>query len=509
MSKYSGLEATTELVTQLKAITGYKELLNTTDKSTLVNAVNELFDSIFDYTTTYIFYDSDIVTNTYGFAILECNNNILLAYQSRGGMGGGILYSTDYGATWQSSNITTGAYTVKKLISGTLLAYNAGSYAQYVYRSTDNGITWQQVDNLGYAQRTITEINTGKLLMTGYASTTDSAGIGIKYSTDSGATWQDSNITKGTSYNIIELNNNILVATANTSSVQSDTPAGIFYSTDTGTTWQQSNVTDSQAWYAYTFGSSNLVATNKDVGIKYSTDYGVTWQDSNITSTYSTKREIKVLNNSNTVQLLASDSSHLLYSTDNGVTWQNSTNMTGTSVSYYMTELQDGTLIYSSDTLKYSTDHGVTWHTSNITDYTWAVTELSNGYIVANCRQTSAGQGLLYSTDSGVTWQQSNIYNTNDLYTVYLLGNDLLMCNNASVGIKYSTDYGVTWQDTSVTTGQYSTKMISNGNIIATRTASGGSGKSIKYSTGNDIDPTTLKPKWETAIEQLAAQLNT
>ena len=458
-SKYAGLEAAAELVTQLKGITGDKELLNTTDKSTLVAAVNELFDAIFDVTITHIYAGEDWQSSNFTDIATQVNfieaNNTVVAF---GFTNAGIKYSTDNGVTWQASNITTGQYLhVFRASNGTLITSDAYNNRNIKY-STDNGVTWQTSINSTYLHVAyFIETDTHVLVASG------SPLYGIVYSTDSGVTWQYSNVTRST-YNFVKTANNTLIA-ASISSSGSIADTGIKYSTDNGVTWQDSNITSGA--YTVSVTSNNVLIAccyrstgGATTGIKYSTDNGVTWQDSNITSgTYNTYSPYNHVFEASDGTLLVDN----LYSTDNGATWQAGVNSVEATT---FCEASDGTLLVGS---------------------------------------VSANEGILYSIDKGATWQLSNFTDAiRDIIVTDAASNRLVA---SGAGAKYSTDNGVTWQDSNHTVGFiYNMIKLSNGALLFSCDSSGSGNNGIKYSVAEDIR--TLKPKWETAIETLAAQLN-
>ncbi len=141
---------------------------------------------------------------------------------------GSVYYSSNYGKTWSSTNLSNSG-----LIMGVLSVNNnifAGFYGEGVFRSTDNGITWGTVNNGITVPYIYVLANSGATIFAG--------GPGVYRSTDMGDSWSaennilpNDNLGKYTVRDFVFYKNNIFVGTS----------AGVFLSTNNGDTWLDVN----------------------------------------------------------------------------------------------------------------------------------------------------------------------------------------------------------------------------------------------------------------------------
>jgi len=181
----------------------------------------------------------------------------------------------------------------------------AGSYSDGVYRSTDDGVTWTQVNN-GLNNLTIWGLAvSGDTL---YAGT----GMGAYRSTDNGDNWTD--ISNGLAgiyalYDFVFVGSDILVGTLNS----------VFKSTDHAASWNYSGsgiVSASSSIQSLVGNGTSLFAGSYNLGsVYYSGDTGVTWNSVGL-STYPIRS--MGINGSN---LFVGTSDTIFYSSDNGATW--------------------------------------------------------------------------------------------------------------------------------------------------------------------------------------------
>ena len=136
--------------------------LETDAKSSVVAAINELCNAIFDTEQDInSWQDSNITSGTCN-ALTVANDGTVITCTSYG-----IKYSEDNGKTWQYSNTTSGIYH----------AFTVANYRTVIAGSYYNG---------------------------------------IKYSEDNGKTWQDSNITRGDYNTFIIANDGTVIAGTDT-----------------------------------------------------------------------------------------------------------------------------------------------------------------------------------------------------------------------------------------------------------------------------------------------------
>jgi len=232
--------------------------------------------------------------------------------------GSGMYRSTDEGATWE-------------YIDQDIVTYGSGPWIlnnkwfAYEQRTaySDDGLTWAELGERDLEPRGYIDG-----LYIGIAS-----GLGIKYSTDL-TTWTQSNITSGTFLSVCNADG-LLVTGGNST--------GLYYSTD-GKTWtQSSNTRDS--FYSIYNANGLWVAGSSGRGLWYSAD-GKTWTVSNVTS-----GTFESLYYANGLWVAGSNNNGAYYSTD-GKMWTQS-NITSKSFKN-ITSYKNILIALNSDVLCYS-----------------------------------------------------------------------------------------------------------------------------------------------------------
>ena len=185
------------------------------------------------------------------------------------GSGAGVARSTDLGLTWSSVSQglprASGVSALIELPSGDLLA---GTESTEVYKSIDNGASWQPLGNLPAATGSVTAIgwnSQGTLFLT------TSYGInatGAYRSTDGGGTW-------------IAINNGIQDKDLKSLAVDAhDTlfaaGKGIYRSLDGGDSWQLVYNSDTKIVWDFALTSDAVLAATTG-GVVQTTDGGASW----------------------------------------------------------------------------------------------------------------------------------------------------------------------------------------------------------------------------------------
>lgn len=151
--------------------------------------------------------------------------------------GGYICYSSDYGATWNKSNIT-GTFCKLAIADGGQYCL-AASQSGYLYRSTNYGATWSAVTSLGQTVWSGACIATNTTDMYACTRYTYPASEGKVYkSTDYGATWSNVTPASGKDFNAIDVGGavspaNVIVGLA----TYTGGNAAYYVSTNSGTSW--------------------------------------------------------------------------------------------------------------------------------------------------------------------------------------------------------------------------------------------------------------------------------
>jgi|GEM_PF-2595024 len=246
----------------------------------------------------------------------------------------GIFLSSDSGESWARAGGTTtwpyaGDAATCFAVSGTNLF--AGSQ-DGVARTTDGGAHWTAPDkrfqgDTGARSGTVTAyavIGPGTASPILFAGTDD---IGVYRSTDNGANWID--VNNGLSY-FIEWTTVKALAVIGTNTSSSTLFAGlqdrgIYLSTDSGNSWQESGLNENtvQAFAVMNSNSSSpmIFAGTADSGVFLSTDRGSRWK--HVGLTHQDVRALAVCNgNSPSPMLFAGTYGNgIFFSPDHGTTW--------------------------------------------------------------------------------------------------------------------------------------------------------------------------------------------
>ena len=249
----------------------------------------------------------------------------------------GVEMSTD-GTTWTSkSNGLVGAGNQTKTIASTgsylflgtpYLNPNGG-----VYRSPDDGNTWEYTDTVNL-----------KSTATGYAKsffhlnnvTYCIHGGKVYRSTDNGTTWATSYAglpSNGTTYKIA-LSGSTLVAGTN---------LGVYKSSDNGMNWTKENSVTAIAYISMTENKGRLLSfsAHPSKALIYSDDDGASWTTLDTLNLPNLKGNgvyQKIINGAGDTLYASISGEGVFYTTDNGLTW---TDVTGTLTGNDLTYLSD------------------------------------------------------------------------------------------------------------------------------------------------------------------------
>ncbi len=186
----------------------------------------------------------------------------------------GIIFSLDFGNTWQ----TTADHGIFKSIDVLCLATEgnnvfAGTQYYGIYRSTDDGQTWTP-QNSGLPSMGLSSGGDVSALYTIdsciYAGTSE----GIYLSTDSGITW----LPRNTGLFNLDVRAFGMIGSVMLAGTYGD---GIFRSTNSGLNWLAANTSlyDLQAASLFLNGNALFAGPYNTPGVVRLTDEGATWQD--------------------------------------------------------------------------------------------------------------------------------------------------------------------------------------------------------------------------------------
>jgi photosystem II stability/assembly factor-like uncharacterized protein len=201
-----------------------------------LSGISILNDTIFTYGGGAI-YKMHVNDTTWSDPITQGTNSLLVSdsyYLSSYNLAPAIFISNDYGATWVLSTINnapSGQLFTKFLDTGTSLL---AGHSQGIYRSTDNGVSWDIV-NLGFPSPLVsTFLNHASGI---YAAGVYNVHPMLLRSTDDGITWVDVQPAGFTSGGISSLANSGSVFYCSVKGAG----GGVYFSIDNGISWTVSN----------------------------------------------------------------------------------------------------------------------------------------------------------------------------------------------------------------------------------------------------------------------------
>ena len=220
-----------------------------------------------------------------------------------GSYGGGVFLSTDNGESWNpvnnglDLNVTSLAVSGSNIFAGTLSGATGG-----VYLSTDNGNSWTPVNNGLYTDIVSLAVFDTNL----FAGTWE----GVYLSTNNGANWAFSGLglesitefassgsnlfaggyglylstNNGTTWTESELGMGISDLAVSGTNIFAGTESGIYLSTDDGTSWKQAN-NGLTNWFVLSLAVSGInTFTGTKGGVFLSTNNGTDWKEIGLTN---------------------------------------------------------------------------------------------------------------------------------------------------------------------------------------------------------------------------------
>lgn len=192
-------------------------------------------------------------------------------------LNGGVLKSTDNGASWVKSNKGIGTFSIVKLYRTNQGILLAGTNYGGLYRSDNNGESWTLAGLEGECVTSFLTTNSGKLLIGTYK--------GIYTSATLRAPWKE--ITNGLTNRVVESmikthNGTIFVGTYN---IGPCAPGGIFVSTDNAESFTKIALEGVHIKQLLALPTGELLAATWCEGVVRSVDEGNTWTPLNDGST--------------------------------------------------------------------------------------------------------------------------------------------------------------------------------------------------------------------------------
>jgi|GEM_PF-2411169 photosystem II stability/assembly factor-like uncharacterized protein len=367
--------------------------------------------------------------------------------------GAGIYRSTDFGLTWTQLNIkSTVDYPYSLGVNSNGDLFVSGYYSVWssyrTLRSSDKGETW---DSIAIPVNDVIKkfaFAPDNHIVAVFNSTNVFENMGIIISSNNGNSWITSNILNNSSYNPSA----DVIYDSVSSSFYSNLNDGIFQSTDFGNSW--SIFSNIPGFDVEDFDISPLrcfFVWNSN-GIKRSCDWGATWINSDSGFFAVSSNDLTLLPGG---RIFIEASSSFFRLADVKMSWVQDDSALVGSFLYSKTGnyfISNGRGIFKSN------DKGNTWKIVNQPgsfSFTTELTKLSNGYIFCGgsdwdgLEDVPSVSLILRSTDDGQTWIQvySELYNSGDNFisTITTTPNDVILAGGAYNGVVRSTDSGTTW----------------------------------------------------------------
>ena len=347
----------------------------------------------------------------------------------------GVYFSSDAGATWAPTGLLNISPYSVAVNGGTVFAGTDSS----IYRSTDNGVTWD------IAYSTLNQVNAIVISPSGsfvYAGT-DS---GVFRSTDLGKTWAATNagLTSMPVYSLAVYP----AGSADSSYVFAGTGGGVFRSTDNGTTWRVSGLPNHQVYLSMTLASDG---THLLSGAGY------------------TKNQALAPFHHAAHFLFPDPATVVFASTDDGSTWtEMDTGLSGmhTGLTSFVTNGSDIYAGTSPGGVFRTTNSGTTWTSSSFGMNSMNVNAIASSG--SDIFAGTIGGGVDLSVDMGLNWSAADSGLTDPwVYALTIGGSNLFAGTMTRSGFLYSKYYddvflssnnGTSWAkiDSQFESGEYS-----------------------------------------------------
>ena len=346
----------------------------------------------------------------------------------------GLYRSTDDGFTWSACNNASmgNPYDITGISddgASLLVSCNEGRF-----RSTDQGLTFTALGNAPNYPGEMLALGGNVIITRGGFNFPGN----VYRSTDNGATWQDANngfdATPG--IGAIHVDGTDLYAFGK----------HVYRSTDQGLTWTQLTTTPlayppkyscriGNRFYLSSDGNTNVLVHRWDLGAAEYTNIAPGLPDTWTTTLFGSAAGHLFINKGRS----------LYRSTDNGATWaeQAATGMIGAET-YSLWVEGDLVICGGYEGIHRSTDAGTTWQRVASPQYTTIGGLHKNGNTVL----AATTSGLLRSNDGGITWPTTAL--TNLSLGSFANGGGSLFVGGSNAGnatVRRSTDAGNTWSD--------------------------------------------------------------
>ena len=366
------------------------------------------------------------------------DGTVFAGVEESDGSGGGSIYrSTNNGDTWTEVNSglpDAALWQIRVDENGSLFIANIYG----IYRSTNNGTSWTKLTN-GITLTVASDVSINPLNNYIFASGYLSPGYAVFRSTDGGDSFTQLAFPTDINAHTLDVSpaGHLFIGASQS---YPTFHTSIYRSTDDGDSFIE--VDSSVSARRFAFGTSGNVFAGSYLGVHLSTDEGNSWE-LKVTGMNGVKVNTLAADNANNIYAGTSNGSYR--STDFGVTWELPGNITGLRTIMDIVTTSNGYIFAMSNSgnVLRSTDSGEIWTLLSISASSSSIYAASNDYLYLG----TAYQGLFRSTDYGDTWTLQNSGLPATIFTLDFAGNSLGKIYAATNfnGIWQSSDNGDSW----------------------------------------------------------------